>query len=136
VSQENVEIVRSIYAARGRGDFRGEVEWLHSDIEVLVVGGPDPGGVSGLTALVSAWRDFLDAWENFRIDLQEIRVLDEERVLALIRRSGRGKVSGMEIEDLAGSEGADMLLIRDGKVVRLVIYWERDRALADLGLAH
>ncbi len=131
---ENVDVVRSIYAARGRGDFRGEVEWLHPDIEVLVIGGPDPGGLSGVTALASAWRDFLDSWEDFRIDLQEIRVLDEERVLALIRRTGRGRVSGMEIEDLAGSEGADVLLIRDGKVVRLVIYWERDRALADLGL--
>lgn len=130
----NLEVVRSIYAARGRGDFRGEVEWLHPDIEVQLIGGPDPGAVSGLTALTSAWREFLDAWENFRIDLQEIRVLDDERVLALIRRNGRGKVSGMEIGDLAGSEGADVLLIRDGKVVKLVIYWERSRALADLGL--
>ena len=61
-------------------------------------------------------------------------MLDEERVLALYRRSGRGRASGMEIHDLAGSEGTDVLLIRDGKVVRLASYWERARALADLGL--
>ena len=61
-------------------------------------------------------------------------MLDEERVLALYRRTGRGRASGMEIHDLAGSEGADVLLIRDGKVVRLASYWERARALADLGL--
>ena len=101
----NLDLVRSIYAARARGDWRSEVEWLHPDIEVVSVGGPDPRELSGLTALADAWREFLGAWESFRVDLQEIRVLDEERVLALYRRTGRGRVSGMEIEDLGGPTG-------------------------------
>ena len=101
----NLDLVRSIYAARARGDWRSEVEWLHPDIEVVSVGGPDPRELSGLTALAGAWREFLGAWESFRVDLQEIRVLDEERVLALYRRTGRGRVSGMEIEDLGGPTG-------------------------------
>ena len=41
----------------------------------------------------------------------------------LFRRSGRGKRSGMEIGQLAGSRGADVLDIREGKVVKLVTYW-------------
>jgi len=41
--------------------------------------------------------EFLRAWENFRVALQEIRVLDEQRVLVLFRCSGRGKVSAIEI---------------------------------------
>ena len=130
----NLDLVRSIYAARERGDWRSEVEWLHPDIEVVSVGGPDPRELSGLTALADAWREFLGAWESFRVDLQEIRMLDEERVLALYRRTGRGRVSGMEIEDLERSDGADVFLIRDRKVVRLATYWERARALTDLGL--
>lgn len=43
---------------------------------------------------------------------------------------GRGKASGLEVE----GRGAVLFEIRDGKVKRLVRYFDRDRALADLGL--
>ena len=135
MSQENVEAARSMYAATARGDWSRMSVWLDPEVEFVAVGGPDPGVVaSGFTALVGAWRGYLSAWENFRLDVQDIRALDEGRVLALTRRGGRGRVSGMEIEDLAGAEGADVLHYRDGKVVRYLSYWDRGRALADLGL--
>src|SRR5438045_3100713 len=96
---ENLELVRSIYAATARVDWGYLSDWLDPEVEFVAVSGPDPGGVSGLNALAKEWREFLRAWENFRLDVQEIRLLDEGRVLALFRRSGRGKVSGLEIAD-------------------------------------
>jgi ketosteroid isomerase-like protein len=33
------------------------------------------------------------------------------------------------------ARGAELWHVRDGKVIRLVMYWHRDEAFADLGLA-
>jgi hypothetical protein len=33
------------------------------------------------------------------------------------------------------SEGANLFHLRNGRVTRLVVHWERERALADLGIA-
>jgi hypothetical protein len=60
--------------------------------------------------------------------------LDSERVLVLESRRARWKASGLELRNVR-SEGAVLFHLRDRKVARLVFYWDRDRALADLGLA-
>jgi hypothetical protein len=54
-------------------------------------------------------------------------------ILVLLHDAGRGRVSGMEIARIRG-ERAMVFRICEGKVTRFVTYWDRDRALADLGL--
>jgi ketosteroid isomerase-like protein len=80
--------------------------------------------------MAMAWGEVLRAWEDFRVELDDYREVDDERVLALINFRGRGKTSGLEI----ATKGAALFQLRDGKVSRIVHYWNRDRALADLGL--
>jgi len=128
----NLDLVRSIYAAWERGDFT-TTERLHPEIEFVMVGGPSPGTWTGLAGMAEATHEFLSAWEDFRAEAEEYRELDGERVLVLIHHRGRGKTSGLEIEGLR-TQAATLWHIRDGKVMQLVAYWDRDRALADLGL--
>ena len=134
MASSNVEVVRSIYDW-DRGDFSSAVfEWAHPEIEVAIADGPTPGTWTGLAGLVEAWRQWTDVWADFRSEPEELRELDDERVLVLIRRSGRGKTSGLDLGEMR-SEGAAVCHLRDGKVTKVVNYFDRERALADLGLA-
>ena len=96
----------------------------------MVPDGPDPGTWKGLAAMTESWRSQVSAWEAFHAVADEFRQLDDERVLVLGHIGGRGKTSGLEV----GQKVAELFHIRDGKVPRLVTYWERERGLADLGL--
>jgi ketosteroid isomerase-like protein len=133
MASANVELVRSIRAALERGDY-SSAEWAHPEIEYVWADGPVPGSWSGLDRMAHGLRDFLSAWEDFRGEAHQYIELDDERVLVLVRFSGRGKRSGLELDQMR-SEGAGLWEIHDGKVTRLVQYFDRDRALADLGLA-
>jgi ketosteroid isomerase-like protein len=83
--------------------------------------------------MAEVWRDWLSAWEDLNVEAQEYRELDDERVLVLSPYSGRGKTSGLDLGQV-GTKAAHVFHIRDGKVVKLVIYFDREHALADLGL--
>jgi ketosteroid isomerase-like protein len=133
MSSANLDLVRSIHTAWGRGDF-GEAEWAHPEIEYVHADGPVPGRWAGLTGMADGWRSFLKTWETFRAEPDEYRELDGERVLVLARFSGRGKTSGLELGQMR-TNGAALFHLRGGRVTRLIIYWDSERALADLGLA-
>jgi ketosteroid isomerase-like protein len=133
MSQENVELVRSMYAAWESGDY-SSAEWAHPEIEYVEADGPAPGSSTGLAGMAETFRDWLSTWEEWRVEAEEYRDLDDERVLVLFHFSARGKTSGLDVAQI-GTKGANLFHLRGGKVTRLVQYLDRKRALADLGLA-
>jgi ketosteroid isomerase-like protein len=133
MSQENVEVVRAIYEPWGRGDF-SSVEWAHPEIEFVMHAGPASGSWKGLAAMAETWRTFLSTWEEYRTEVEQYWGLDDERVLVLLRVVGRGKASGVELGEMR-TKAANLFHLRDGKVTRLVLYQDRERGLADLGLS-
>ena len=86
----------------------------------------------------AAWErgDFTSAEWEYRVVVDEYRELDDERILVLMFHCGRGKTSGLDVGEMGTKRaGANVLHVCNGKVKRLVLYWDRDRALADLGLS-
>ena len=130
---ENLDPVRSIYADWERGDSARSSGRTPKSTSSST-DGPAPGISTGVAGMTKAWRDMLVAWDNLRVEVDEYRELDDRRILVLFRFSARGKTSEMDLGQVQ-AEVANLLVLRDNKVTRLVTYWDRDRALAGLGLA-
>src|ERR1700737_3323606 len=100
----NLDLVRSIFAPMERGDFSGWVDSLaHPEIECVINDGPEPASLNGGSAYLEWTRDFLSAWEGYRLEADGYRELDDERIVVLVHASGgRGKTSGVELGQHGG----------------------------------
>jgi ketosteroid isomerase-like protein len=82
--------------------------------------------------MAGRYGDWLTAWEGFRAEPEEYIVVDGRRILVLVHNTARGRSSGLELEQRSV---ANYFEIEGGRVTRLVLFWDRDRALASVGLA-
>ena len=128
----NLDLVRSIYADWERGDF-GSDTWADPGIEMVNPDALLPDSIKGVAEMAQSWRDWLSTWETFRVQADEYVELDRECILVFAHFSGRGKTSKLELAQTV-RKGASVFHVRGGKVTKLVLYLDRDRALADLGL--
>jgi ketosteroid isomerase-like protein len=129
---ENLDLIRSIYVFVERGEL-SVARWADPQIEWVEGDGPEPGAFIGITEMEKGLANAVNTWADYRVTVDEYRELDDERVLVLIHRTGHGKASGFELEQI-WTEGATLYEIREGKVIRMLNYWDRRRAFSDLGL--
>jgi len=123
----DIALLRQVLRQWEQGDFWDAAPY--ADDVVFVRAGPDPGEYHGLDGLATAWRDFLGAWEDFRIAPERIVPADGGTYVLLIRLQGRGKGSGMEID----AEVANLVRMRDGRIAHLEMHWDREAALTAAG---
>jgi ketosteroid isomerase-like protein len=129
---ENLDLVRSIVADWERGDY-SRADWADPEVEFVFADGPSAGRWTGLAGMAEANRDWLNAWASVRQEVDEYRELDADRVLVLHRFIARGKGSGVNLQHVRG-DAAAVFEMRDGRVVRIVHYFDREHLRADLGL--
>lgn len=133
MASSNLDLVRSLREGWDRGEF-STTDWAFPAIEYVIVDGPSPRRWIGVNAMATGWREFLAGWEDWRAKATDFRELDSERVLVFVELSGRNRASGLEVKQISGTHGANLFHVRDGRVTRFVLYLDRERALADLGL--
>jgi ketosteroid isomerase-like protein len=122
MSQEKVDLVRSVLEAFNRGDFEAVVQAVHPDIEFIRVGDQSP--VHGVAAL-REWME-PDAFQDQRFEPLDIAV-NGNKVLVHQRFTGRGAGSGMELDF---TTFAVITLDDDGLVTRLEGFLPHEEAEA------
>jgi ketosteroid isomerase-like protein len=133
MSQENVEIVRAIYAEWQLGNMKAGTERFDPEIvfESFV---PDASGrivASGPAEVEVFMREFLRQWRAYRIVGEEYREIDSTTIFVGGHQTAIGRESGVAVEDTLFS----IWTFRDGKVVHLIFERHRERALEAIGLS-
>jgi ketosteroid isomerase-like protein len=133
MSEENVKAARDAAGALNRGDLDTWFEFLTDDIDYRAVEGAldDRGPMHGKEAVRAYVQDWLDMFDDFKIEAVELIDAGADQVIAVIRNSGRAKQSGVET-DLTY---AALYTLRDGKIARGREYWTREEALEAAGLS-
>jgi ketosteroid isomerase-like protein len=132
VAPGNADLLRPIYEDWGRGNWRPRfdvydphMEWGWSD-EFPGLAGVHEDHADPNPRLLT----WLSGWEHWRAEAEHFLEMDDH-VVVLARYFGRGKGSGIEIEQ----EGAHVFELRDGKVVRLEIFASREKAVESVRAA-
>ena len=134
MSQENVEVVRRVFAHFERGDFTAPElsDLLDPDIRIEWLGGvvgmeTETVGLREATEFIQSWRESFE-----RITQRAERIVDagDDQVAVVGVWHGRGKASGATAEWRYGS----VYTLREGKVVDIATWENPDEALEAAGL--
>jgi ketosteroid isomerase-like protein len=130
MSRENVETVRSMWAAYARGDWDASLgayaeDTVWDDTRFR----PDGAVHRGRDALVDVVRTWRGAWERYE---SQAEVLDAggDDVAVVVREKGEGKGGGVS---LTGRWGL-VVTVRDGRIVHTTVYRAPEEALEAVGL--
>jgi limonene-1,2-epoxide hydrolase len=129
MSQENVELVRSLQDDWNRGDTTADPDRVHPDLEFLPRRAATEGAYRGLAGLERFIADTLEVFEKFELHYEYADL--GERVLAWGHIHVRARGSGIETDIEIGG----VFEFRDGKVVRWEDFGSKDKALEALGLS-
>jgi ketosteroid isomerase-like protein len=133
MSQENVDVVRAQYAlfsrlAEGDDASLWVLRYFDQDCEYRPVEEID--AVCGHHALIGWTERWIAAWVSYRNEVEEI-IDCGDTVFAAISIHGRGRTSNVEIRQ----RFFHVFHMRQGRILRLREYLDRNSALAAAGLS-
>ena len=133
-SQEDLDAVRHFYDEVAHGNFwvgkevfDSAIEWKWASSLGALTGDRTYRGFSEVEA---ATKDWLQSWEWFRIEVDEL-IDAGEKVVALTHQLGRPRGGASDVSALA----ADVWTMRDGKAIAFRGFDDRDEALQAAGVS-
>jgi ketosteroid isomerase-like protein len=130
VSTSSFEIVQRFFEARSRGDLRYlDLVDENAEFDLSESRSPYQGIYRGHAQIRKQWETLQDAWGVADLRPEE-PVVSGDHVVVTVRISARGRTSGVQLE----GHGANVLTLKDGKIVRLKLFQTRAEALASVGL--
>jgi ketosteroid isomerase-like protein len=120
--------------AYSRGDFEAALVGFHRDIEWIADPRmmPDATVYHGHDGVRRFWETWAEAISGLSLEIESVRALDDDLVLAVTRASGHGAGSGAAV---ASGSFAQLAEYRDGLVVRVRLFGDVRSALAAAGVA-
>jgi ketosteroid isomerase-like protein len=132
MSRENVEAIRRLFSLVGDGENPEALyELLHPDVEmVLPEGDLDGGTYVGHDGVRSYFRRWAGTWEVWHFHPERVIDAGDDRVVVDLYQRGRGKSSGVEVENRLGQ----LWTFSDALVIRWENFGSFREALEAVGL--
>lgn len=130
-----VEVVQRLFEAASRRDSAAVFE-IYDDYIVWDASRTERGAMAGKVvlgreALLRWLREWYEPWETLDDILGELIDAGEQRVVSSMIQRGRGRASGVEVEQELGT----VWTIQDGRIIRAVWFPSRAEALESVGLS-
>ena len=131
MSQPNIETLRGVYEAIGRGDWDTAFRDTHPDFEYRIADrDPRTGTYRGREEVRRALEDELEAFEEVVPEPEQF-FLRGDQIVVFVRVRSRPKGSSATVEIRV----AHLWTMRDGKAARFELFPVREEALEAVGLS-
>jgi ketosteroid isomerase-like protein len=126
MSQQNVEIVREVFAAYERGDLSKAMSYYEPDVAFNPAEEPPIHGRDAVIEYLQRWEE---PWDDYEAEGEEF-IDAGDCVVVTFHAKGRGKASGIEVD----ARSYQVYKLRNGKLARMDEYTDRREALEAAGL--
>jgi ketosteroid isomerase-like protein len=137
MSEENVELIRSVTEAWQRGDQEStlehvaeDVEWDATHVSDVI---PDIAGIyHGHEGVRTYWRRWLSAWRDLQFEIQDLMDAGDDVVMLVHNQRQWGRHSGIQFEV---PPYAAVYTVHDGVITRVRWFMDQGEALEAAGLS-
>ena len=131
-SQENVELIERAVAAVNARDLDAYLACCTEDVELHVDAFDEVTGVyDGPEGIRRFFADVGDTAPDLHLELARVEPIGEDRAVAFIQGRATGRASGI---DFASPASTNVYDLADGKIRRVRIFFDREKALEAVGL--